>query len=62
MINRHLDHFGAKSGHIRCDNGGELAGCDDFVTSMALRGYIVEPTFNHIKHTAPTPPTRNFSS
>jgi hypothetical protein len=44
IIHLHLDQFGAKSGHIRCDNGGELAGSSNFVTQMALRGFIVENT------------------
>jgi hypothetical protein len=43
LINLHLDQFNTK-GYIRCDQGGELAGCDEFVTSMAKRGFTVEPT------------------
>jgi hypothetical protein len=31
-------------GNIRCDQGGELASCTEFVTKMALLGYDVEPT------------------
>jgi hypothetical protein len=44
LIHLHLDQFGAKSGHIRCDKGGELAGCAAFITGMAERGFVVEPT------------------
>jgi hypothetical protein len=44
MIHLHLDQFGGKSGIIRCDKGGELAHCAAFVTQMAERGYVVEPT------------------
>jgi hypothetical protein len=44
LINLHMDQFGAKSGHIRCDQGGELASCAAFITEMAKRGFIVEPT------------------
>ena len=44
LIEMHLDHFGSKSGFICTDQGGELAGCDDFLTRMALRKFIVEPT------------------
>jgi hypothetical protein len=44
MINLHLDQFGHRSGFIRTDQGGELAGSDEFITSMALRHFIVEPT------------------
>jgi hypothetical protein len=44
LIKMHLDHFGSQSGFIRTDQGGELAGCDDFLTRMALRHFIVEPT------------------
>jgi hypothetical protein len=44
MINLHLDQFGHKSGFICTDQGGELAGSADFITSMALRHFIVEPT------------------
>jgi hypothetical protein len=44
MIHLHLDQFGSKSGHIRCDKGGELAGCAAFVSGMAERGFVVEPT------------------
>eukprot|EP00804_Cyclotella_cryptica_P017245 CCRYP_016804-RA/>CCRYP_016804-RA protein AED:0.21 eAED:0.21 QI:0/0/0/1/1/1/3/0/813 len=45
LINMHLDQFGsAAGGSIRCDQGRELAGCDDFVTAMAKRQYFVEPT------------------
>jgi hypothetical protein len=44
VINLHLDQFGYKSGFIRTDQGGELAGSDDFITSMAERHFIVEPT------------------
>ena len=44
-ILRHLEQYGAKSGYIRCDQGGELAGCDAVLTvAMAERGYIIEPT------------------
>jgi hypothetical protein len=35
LIELHLDQFGTKGIHIRCDQGGELAGCTDFVTRMA---------------------------
>ena len=44
LIEMHLDHFGSKSGFIRTDQGGELAGSDNFKTQMALRQFIVEPT------------------
>jgi hypothetical protein len=44
LIHLHLDQFGAKSIHIRCNKGGELAGCAAFITGMAERGVIVEPT------------------
>ena len=44
MINLHLDQFGHNSGFIRTDQGGELAGSDDFIKSMAERHFIVEPT------------------
>jgi hypothetical protein len=44
LIELHLDQFGTRGIHIRCDQGGELAGCHDFITAMAARGHIVEPT------------------
>eukprot|EP00804_Cyclotella_cryptica_P016939 CCRYP_001875-RA/>CCRYP_001875-RA protein AED:0.38 eAED:0.38 QI:0/0/0/1/0/0/3/0/857 len=45
LVNLHLDIFGSTvGGSIRCDQGGELARCHDFVTQMALRQYTVEPT------------------
>jgi hypothetical protein len=44
LIELHLDQFGTKGIHIRCDQGGELAGCSEFVSRMAARGHIVEPT------------------
>lgn len=44
MVNLHLDQFGHKSGFIRTNQGGELAGSDEFITSMAQRHFIVEPT------------------
>jgi hypothetical protein len=44
IINLHLDQFGAKDGFIRTDQGGELAGCHDFITQMAEHHFIVEPT------------------
>jgi hypothetical protein len=45
LINLHLDQFGSVSGGtIRCDQGGELAGCDEFVRRMMKCGYVVEPT------------------
>jgi hypothetical protein len=44
LIELHLDQFGTKGIHIRCDQGGELAGCSEFITRMAARGHVVEPT------------------
>lgn len=42
MTDLHLDQFGAKSGLIPTDQGGELAGSNDFITRMAQRKFIVE--------------------
>ena len=44
LIHLHLDQFGAASGFIRTDQGGELASCSDFITQMVIRHFIVEPT------------------
>jgi hypothetical protein len=44
-----IEHFlkvngSTGGGNIRCDLGGELAKCKDFVTRMSLANYDVEPT------------------
>jgi hypothetical protein len=44
LIGLHLDQFGAETGYIRTDQGGELAHSENFVSQMALRKYFVEPT------------------
>jgi hypothetical protein len=45
LLHLFLDLFGCKSGgSIRCDQGGELARSQEFVTQMTLRHYSVEPT------------------
>ena len=45
-MSAHLQTFGLKTGGIlRCDQGGELAKCSEFITEMKSRhGYVVEPT------------------
>lgn len=44
LIEIHLDQFGHTSGFIRTDQGGELAGCAEFITAMSIRKFVVEPT------------------
>ena len=45
-MSAHLKVFGRESGGIlRCNQGGELAKCNEFATEMQKRhGYKVEPT------------------
>jgi hypothetical protein len=43
LVNLHLDQFGGKSGFICTDQGGKLAGSNNFIKQMAERHFIVEP-------------------